>query len=187
MANFDVVSSRLVPSLLVGEPVPPETGRFEPGYPLARWNQTSAFLPRLGISFRLTERTVLRSGYGIYSNEPDLNMVQEMAKNPRPGAQRLVFLAPLEQATLSLSRPFPEELEDSAAPNHSGLETPLPLAATHSWGLSLQHQLTSGLLLNLGYLGSHTSNRPETISLNDATPGPGDRQQRRLYPDLQTV
>ena len=187
MANFDVVSGRLVPSLLVGEPVPPETGRFEPGYPLVKWNQTSAFLPRLGISFRLTERTVLRSGYGIYSNEPDLNMVQEMAKNPRPGAQRLAFLAPLEQATLSLSRPFPEELEDSAAPNHSGLETPLPLAATHSWGLSLQHQLTSDLLLNLGYLGSHTSNRLETISLNDATPGPGDRQQRRLYPDLQTV
>ena len=187
MANFDVVRGRLVPPLLVGEPVPPETGRFEPGYPLVRWNRASAVLPRLGISFRLTERTVLRSGYGIYSNEPDLNMVQEMAKNPRPGAQRLTFLAPLEQATLSLSRPFPEELADSAAPNHSGLETPLPLAATHSWGLNLQHQLTSDLLLNLGYLGSHTSNRLETISLNDATPGPGDRKQRRPYPDLQTV
>ena len=187
MANFDVVSGQLVPALLEGEPIPPETGRFEPGYPLVKWNQASAFLPRLGISFRLTDRTVLRSGYGIYSNEPDLNMVQEMAKNPRPGAQRLAFLAPLDQATLSLSRPFPEELADSAAPNHSGLETPLPLAATHSWGLNLQQQLTSDLLLNLGYLGSHSSNRLETISLNDATPGPGDRQQRRPYPDLQTV
>ena len=187
MANFDVVRGQLVPPLLVAEPVPPETGRFEPGYPLIRWNQESAVLPRLGISFRLTERTALRSGYGIYSDEPDLNMVQEMAKNPRPGAQRLAFLASLAQATLSLSRPFPEELADSAAPNHAGLETPLPLAATHSWGLSLQHQLTSDLLLNLGYLGSHTSNRLETISLNDATPGPGDRKQRRPYPDLQTV
>ncbi len=187
MANFDVVRGQLVPPLLVAEPVPPETGRFEPGYPLIRWNQESAVLPRLGISFRLTERTALRSGYGIYSDEPDLNMVQEMAKNLRPGAQRLAFLASLAQATLSLSRPFPEELADSAAPNHAGLETPLPLAATHSWGLSLQHQLTSDLLLNLGYWGSHTSNRLETISLNDATPGPGDRKQRRPYPDLQTV
>ena len=187
MANFDPERGRLVPPLLVGEPVPPETGRFEPGYPLVRWNRASAFLPRLGLSLRLTDRTVLRGGYGIYSNEPDLNMVQEMAKNPRPGAQRLTFLAPLDEATLSLSRPFPEELADSAAPNHSGLETPLPLAATHSWGLSLQQQLTSDLLLNLGYLGSHTSNRLETVSLNDATPGPGDRKQRRPYPDLQTV
>ena len=187
MANFDVFSGQLVPPLLVEEPAPPETGRFEPGYPLVRWNRASAVLPRLGISFRITARTVLRTGYGIYSNEPDLNMVQEMAKNPRPGAQRLAFLAPLDRATLSLSRPFPEELRDSAAPNHSGLETPLPLAATHAWGLGLQHQLTSDLLLNLGYLGSHTSNRLETVSLNDASPGPGDRKQRRPYPDLQTV
>ena len=187
MANFDVVEGSLIPPLLIADPTPPETGRFEPGYPLVRWNRGSAFLPRLGLSFRLKDGTVLRSGYGIYSNEPDLNMVQEMAKNPRPGAQRLVFLAPLEEVFLNFSDPFPQSLIDSAAPNHSGMESPLPLAATHSWGLSLQHQFSSSILMQMGYLGSHTSNRLETVSVNDAMPGPGDRIQRRPYPDLQTV
>ncbi len=187
MANFDVAEGRLIPPLLIADPPVPQTGRFEPGFPLVEWNRASAILPRLGISFRLGNATVLRSGYGIYSNEPDLNMVQEMAKNPRPGAQRLVFLAPLEQATLRLSEPFPERLTDSAAPNHSGMETPLPLAATHSWGLSVQHRLSPGILLQVGYLGSHSSNRLETVSLNDAVPGPGDRSRRRPYPELQTV
>ena len=187
MANFDVAEGRLTPPLLDADPPAPETGRFEPGFPLVEWNRAAAILPRLGISYRLGNATVLRSGYGIYSNEPDLNQVQEMAKNPRPGAQRLVFLAPLDQATLRLSDPFPESLADSAAPNHSGMETPLRLAATHSWGLSLQHRLSPGVLLQVGYLGSRSFNRLETISLNDAVPGPGDRSRRRPYPELQTV
>lgn len=187
MANFDVAQGQLIPPLLNADPPAPETGRFEPGYPLVEWNRTAAILPRLGVSYRLGNSTVLRSGYGIYSNEPDLNMVQEMAKNPRPGARRLVFLAPLDQATLNLSDPFPASLADSAAPNHSGMETPLPLAATHSWGLNLQHRLSAGVLLQVGYLGSHSCNRLETVSLNDAVPGPGDRSRRRPYPELQNV
>ena len=187
MANFDVAEGRLIPSLLDADPPAPETGRFEPGFPLVEWNRAAAILPRLGVSFQLGNATVLRSGYGIYSNEPDLNMVQEMAKNPRPGARRLVFLAPLDEATLRLSDPFPQSLADSAAPNHSGMETPLPLAATHSWGLSLQHRVSSGVLLQVGYLGSHSCNRLETVSLNDAVPGPGDRSRRRPYPELQNV
>ena len=187
MANFDVAEGRLIPALSIADPPVPRTGRFEPGYPLVEWNRAAAILPRLGISFRLANATVLRSGYGIYSNEPDLNMVQEMAKNPRPGARRLVFLAPLDRATLRLSDPFPETLADSAAPNHSGMETPLRLAATHSWGLSLQHRLSPGLLLQVGYLGSRSINRLETISINDAVPGEGDRSARRPYPALQTV
>ena len=57
----------------------------------------------------------------------------------------------------------------------------------HSWGLSLQHRLSPGLLLQVGYLGSRSINRLETISINDAVPGEGDRSARRPYPALQTV
>ena len=38
-----------------------------------------------------------------------------------------------------------------------------------------------------GYLGSHTANQLDTVSINDARPGTGDRQARRPFPQLQAV
>lgn len=187
MSNFDPVKGKLFPQLLSSALTAGKTGRFEPGYPLVSWNKISGVLPRLGASLRISDQTVIRSGYGIYSNEPDLNMIQEMAKNPRPGARRLAFLAPLDNPVISLSQPFPKDLIDSAAPNRSGMENILPMAATHSWGLSFEHRLVRHLRIHLGYHGSHSSNRLETVSINDAMPGIGDRQDRRPFPHLQTV
>ncbi len=114
-------------------------------------------------------------------------MIYRLVENPRPGAQRLTFDAPLESPTLSLSNPFPAELQDTAVPNYFGIESPLPHALSHVWGISLQQELNSSLIVEAGYQGSHGTHQLETVSLNDATPGTGDRQTRRPYSHLQAV
>ena len=187
MSNFDPVEGNLFPALLDLELGPGESGRFEPGFPLIEWRPRDGLLPRLGLALRLGGSSVLHLGYGIYANETDLTMIQGMGKNPRPGAQLLTFNAPLESPELSLSRPFPVELADSAIPTLVGNQTPTPLTRTRSWGLSLQHRWTQELILDIGYQSSRTDNRLETVSFNDALPGVGDRQSRRPYPDLQSV
>ena len=72
----------------------------------------TACLPRLGLSLRLAEKTVLRTGYGLHANEPDLNMILRLSRNPRPGAERLIFNSPLETPSLRFTNPFPRENRD---------------------------------------------------------------------------
>ena len=187
MANFDIPSGTLFPPLQDIPLAPWESGRFQTDYPLVSWNKGDGFLPRFGTAYRLTSRSVLRAGYGMYSNEADLNMVQELGRNPRPGDERPTFLAQLDQPTLTLSDPFPAGASSDAVPSHFGMETPLPLTITHSWGASVQQNILAGISVSYGYQGSHTTHRMETISINDAAPGTGDRQLRRLYPELQAV
>ncbi len=150
MANFDPADGNLFPALLDLKLGPGESGRFEPGFPLIEWRPWDGLLPRMGLALRLGSSSVLHLGYGIYANETDLTMIQGMGKNPRPGAELLTFNAPLESSELSLSRPFPVELADSAIPTLVGNDTPTPLTRTRSWGLSLQHRWRQELILDLG-------------------------------------
>ena len=187
VTNFDTALGELSPALQDLSLAEGETGRFQANVPIIEWSRMGAFLPRLGIAYRLASSTALHTGYGIYANEPDTSMIYRLVENPRPGAERLTFDAPLESPTLSLSDPFPAELQDSAVPNYFGVESPLPHSLSHVWGISLQQELNSSLVVDAGYQGSHTAHRLETVSLNDATPGTGDRQARRPYPHLQAI
>jgi hypothetical protein len=186
MANFDRPSGNLIPPL-VDVPVPTGgSGRFEPNSALIAWHRTAGWLPRLGVAYRAAAHTVVRVSYGMYANEADLNTVQELGRNPRPGAESLVFQAPVDIPSLRLSNPFPSEARASAIPSRYGLETPLPLSISHSWGLTVQQRL-AGVQLNYGYQGSRTTHRLETVAIGDAVPGSGDRQSRRPYRALQSV
>lgn len=187
MGNFDPVSGELFPPLLDLELGPGETGRFRPNFPLVEWRPWEGLLPRSGLAFRLGQSSVLHLGFGLYSNETDLSMIQGLGKNPRPGSRLLTFNGPLESPGLSLSDPFPEALASSAVPTLTGHVSPTPLPRTRTLGLSLQHRWTPELVLDVGYQNSRTGGRLETVSFNDAAPGSGDRQFRRPYPELQSV
>ncbi len=165
---------------------PWQTGRFQPGIPLIQWEKTG-FLPRVGLAFRANDKTVVRAGYGIYANDIDVAILQDLGNQPRTNAQVASFLADARTPNISLSDPFPAALATTAVARYNGVQTPLKLTATHSWGLSIQREIRRNLSIDLGYQGSHTSNRLETVSVNDARPGTGPRQARRPFPQLQDV
>ncbi len=186
-SNFDPHRGTIAASPLDLDLKPGETGRFPAGIPLVSWRRSEGFLPRAGMAWRVGPSSVLRLGYGIYANELDSGTLYRLSRTPREGAIRSTFNAPLDTPSLSLSDPFPDTLAGSAVPTIYGVESPLPLSSTHVWGLSMQHKFTPLLMLEAGYLGSHTANQMDTVSLNDATPGTGDRQARRPFPQLQAV
>jgi hypothetical protein len=187
MANWDPATGWLFPALQSLTLQPWQTGRFQANSPLVSWSPASGLLPRLDLTYRLREKTVIRSGYALYGGEPDVGAVQGFGSNPRPGAEVLQFISALSTPQISLSDPFPASLAQGAVPTLTGIQSPLKLSRTHTWGLSIQHSFSPNWLVDVGYEGSHTSDQLDAVSLNDATPGFGSRQARRPYPDLQTV
>jgi len=63
----------------------------------------------------------------------------------------------------------------------------MPQNLVHSWGFSIQRQLSVRSVFEAGYQGSHTVHEPIITDQNDATPGTGDRQARRPFPQYQTI
>ena len=184
-SNFDTVAGKVTPDPAPMELKPWETGRFPANYPLMEWAKTG-FMPRVGVAYRLDGKTVLRGGYGMYGNEPDISALQSFGDNPRPQNVRRTYNADATRPTLSFSNPFPGQGVVST-PTLAGFETPLPLNVTHQWGFSIQRQVRNSLLLELGYAGSRSTHLMHVVSWNDAVPGTGNRQARRPYPALQAV
>jgi carboxypeptidase family protein/TonB-dependent receptor-like protein len=187
LSSFDPVQQDFVPALSDQPLLPYETGRFAAGEPVVRWHNRGGWLPRVGLAYRPTAQTVLKIGYGIYSNEPLIRVLQLLAENPRPNARSITFLSDPAKPTLSLSDPFNEStaVSGAALPNVGGFQNPLPQSLVHSWGASAQYELTPNTLFEIGYQGSHAVHELQLTSFNDAAPGLGPRQERRPNPSIQ--
>ena len=61
--------------------------------------------PRLGATYRLSEKTVLRAGWGIYYNPNQMNSFTFLTNNP-PIAAAFTFSNSTTNPTLSFDRPF---------------------------------------------------------------------------------
>jgi len=187
LSSFDPLQETFVPASILSPLQPFETGRFGAGTPVVRWKNSGGWFPRVGFAYRPDSRSVIRTGYGIYSNEPLVRMLQLLAENPRPNARSITFLSDPNNPTLSLSDPFNESsaVPGGALPNVGGFEDPLPQSLVHSWGMSIQHEVAASTVFEIGYQGSHAVHELQLHSYNDAIPGPGPRQSRRPYPKLQ--
>jgi len=184
--NFD--TGRFVPPLETRALQPWETGRFEPNKPLVEWSK-KGWLPRIGIAYRPARKFVVRTGFGIFANEPPLGMFQDMGRNPRPGAESLVFTGNATTPNISFADPFNRSVvtPGSTAPTLTGFESPLANWMVYNWGLSIQRELSAEMVFEIGYQGSKTTHELTIISANDATPGTEPRQSRRPYPQYQQI
>ena len=175
------------PKVTIADAVFPATGRFEANAPI--WDMTkTGWQPRLGLSFRLTDDTVIRAGGGIYGNEPLGGMIYgAVLRNPRANAAQLDYISNKDTPTLSLSNPFDLTAQASGVglPNAGGFQSPMPQWYVPSWGLSVQHRLSENTLFEVGYQGTRSVHEMLIMTFNDAVPGPGDRQSRRPFPTLQ--
>jgi outer membrane receptor protein involved in Fe transport len=177
--NFDPATGALNPALN------PQTGLFPAGQPLVRFSASAGFMPRIGLAYRLTDKTVVRGGYGIYAGEPIVGMIQQLGANPRPGTAVLTYHSGLTKPTITFSDPFPAGSGTSGGvPSAGGVDTPITLSRTHDWGIDVERELARNWLVDVGYEGSRTYNQTEGVGLNDAPPGPGTLQPRRPYPNF---
>ncbi len=183
--NFNWVTGQLDPPLQNLTLQPWQTGRFMANVPLIAFDKT-AFLPRVGLAYRVTDRLTVRTGYGAYASEPVFAIPESFGGNPRPNAIVKTFLADAATPNISLSDPF-GATAGPVIPNVNGAERQWPNAITQQWGLSVQYGLGSRTVVEAGYQGSNGVHEPNIVAFNDATPGTTPRQSRRPYPQYQNI
>jgi hypothetical protein len=166
-------------------PNPPVPG-FHFVYP-----QHTDWAPRLGFAFRLSERSVIRGGFGIYYNPNQTNSFTFLNTNP-PFTNYVTYTGDPKRPTLSLANPIggpanPPPPVSNLITDDWNLKTP----RMNQWSFGLEQSLWSNSGLSVEYLGSHSYHLDRSYYNNTPyLPGPGSIQPRRpnqLFGIIRTI
>ena len=154
------------------------------------------FAPRLGIAYRLNEKTVIRTGFGIsYAPFPDntyaynFPVKQNNAYEPNcsicpaifPNAQIASFQAGFPPATPAvipsngiIANPDPSQVYFVVNPH---FREPY----VESWNFAIERTLPSNFVLDVTYVGNHGVDQPANYNLNASTTMGADVQGQPEY------
>jgi hypothetical protein len=167
------------------------------------------FAPRLGAAYRLDEKTVIRSGFGI-SVDPDnmrnqrnqypaiVNQVYQPANTyqfvsyagvPNSDGATQVRLsdgipAPtFPDITVGIIKPSPTASLTTYLPSTSTVTFPANFDRGYyeSWNFFIQREISPTLMVQVGYAGTHGVHVMENVNINGSLPGTGTAG-RQLYP-----
>ncbi len=162
-----------------------------PGFHFTAPNHAD-WAPRLGIAYRITEKTVFRAGGGIYYNPNQTNSYTFLNTNP-PYTTILTCTWSTGLTPPSLSNPFVPGV-CPAAPTAGLIVTDpwhQPTARMNQWSAGLERQLWGGGGFELQYLGSHSYHLDRSFYNNTPLfPGPGPVNSRRpnpLFGPIRTI
>jgi hypothetical protein len=144
------------------------------------WNSTGLlWLPRIGLAYQLTPKTVIRSGYGIfYGSLGAFRTTANLA-----GFSQTTPIQPTQDNgqtfIATLANPLPNGLLAPLGPN-GGLQTNLGQNITYferdrkppyaqRWSFGVQQELASGFVLESSYVGNRGTRLPVNRNIN-ATP-----------------
>jgi outer membrane receptor protein involved in Fe transport len=151
------------------------------------------FAPRLGLAYQLTDKTVVRSGFGIFYDIFGSNYVQTQ-QSPR-GNWPFAF----PQTVTGLNTGVPTAIFPNVLPGPpTGSTVPLGCQQclnvvqntsrtpyVEEWTFSIQQQLGSNFVLEAAYFGSHGLKLTGQIVDNTAiVPGPGPISARQKDPQF---
>lgn len=159
-------------------------------------NVPDNFGPRLGLSYRLGEKTVIHGGFGVvFDNWAAVSQMAQNIEGAWPDIGQLISNG--QNQPISTSATPTVTAQDPFGGGGSGLfPTATPFnqvqwfydpniknAYSEQWNVGVQRQLTPSTALTVNYVGS-TSHRVITGGYYNTalTPGPGDPQSRALYP-----
>ena len=144
------------------------------------WNgQSIEALPRVGMAYQVTSKTVVRAGFGLFYDT--LGTYRSPAI--QSGFSATTTMVPSLDNGLtysaSLANPFPNGLSAPSGAN-GGLSTQLgqtlsvypryrPLPYSERWSFDIQQQLKAGFMLDVGYVGNHGLRLPVMRDM-DAVP-----------------
>jgi hypothetical protein len=141
--------------------------------------------PRLGIAYRITEKTVFRAGGGIYYNPNQTNSLTFLNTNP-PYATVLNCIWAPGLPVPTLTNPSGAAGVCPSAPTAGLIVTNAwhqPTGRMNQWSAGLERQLWSGGGIEVQYLGSHSYHLDRSYYNNTPyLPGPGAVNSRRPNP-----
>jgi len=165
----------------------PTHSRDRGGAPLDMNN----FGPRLGLAYKLTNKTVVRAGAGIYYAQSDIpDQTSAYFRNGPPRAIRIDEVYPFEMPGRFIFRDgFPnlvigEQLpRDAAVPPSPDYR---PITYVGQWFADIQRELPDGIVVTVGYQGNKTTQGIGNRWINlPLTPHPTiQASERRIRPHL---
>lgn len=149
--------------------------------------QNHDFSPRIGLAYRIGEKTVIRSAYGLfYFNEEGTGGSTRLFIN-YPFAAQYTVNCSATAPCLSTSTGIPNTLSANNLPVVVYQPTSNLTPNIHQWNLTVEHQLTPSLLVRGAYVGTRGVHLNLNVSENVAVPGPGPVAPRQPFPAYSTI
>ena len=137
-----------------------------------RYSQKTDFAPRVGFAWRLGDKMVLRGGYGRFIEAPlSLSAIDGWSVEASDFASFSNSIGGNGVPTLQAPYSFPSNI---ALPGTQWYDLATDIhykdPYVQEWNLTLERDLGSGFAVRAGYAGSHGSNLPTDINLNQLPP-----------------
>jgi hypothetical protein len=137
--------------------------------------QTKDFDPRLGVAYRVDQKTVLRGGFGIF-HHPPFDSLSTTSSGFAAVTTSRPALADGVTPQFNLSNPFPQGLIQPtgsslglgtlAGQNISGMFRENTISYSEQWSLDLQRELPKNFVVSIGYAGNHALGLYEPVNYN---------------------
>jgi len=146
--------------------------------------------PRVGLAYRVNDRTAVRGGYGIFTATNQFDHTNVLQLNP-PMAGSLTVINPTLNPVATIENPVPRELIPgeplfnvvSISPDRKHINPYI-----QNWNLQVARQLGADNSVEVGYVGSKgTFLDTSQLNFNSPDPGLGDIQARRPYQSFTRI
>jgi hypothetical protein len=151
------------------------------------------FDPRVGFAYNpkaLGGKTVFRSAYGIFTQREGQISWINMATNPPYVTTSSITInniptSPLYFGNFNLANPY--SLATAALPSITSTSVNFLDGRVQMWNFDMQQSLTKSLLLDIAYVGNHSSHLALSTTENQRLPGPGATTTNKPYPAFNGI
>jgi hypothetical protein len=140
------------------------------------------FGPRIGAVYSLNDRTVLRSGFGLYFDNLNLNELQFTRLVP-PFTGRF-DLSPTGSQLVNVADLFPDPRLVTSFPTPFSMDPRNVTAYTRQWNVNVQRRLARDYIFEVAYTGSQSRHEHKRYQLNQPREGTEPLAERLPYPQF---
>ncbi len=143
--------------------------------------QSTNFSPRIGLAYRLREKTVIRGAYGLfYFDEQGTGGSARLFIN-YPDITTNGVNCSSTVSCLNTSTGIPNQAGAGVLPQVTYMPIDNPTSNVQQWNLTLERQLSSTLVVRGSYVGSHGNDLNIAYNPDTAYPRPGTVANNQPY------
>jgi hypothetical protein len=142
--------------------------------------------PRVGVAYSATDTTVIRSGFGVYYDNLNLNELQFSRLVP-PFYGQYSLQPTRTDLRYQADGLFPDLNNIPQFPAPFSMDPNNRTAYTLQWNANVQRQLRNNYIVEVAYTGSRSYNEHKRYNINQAQPGTTPIATRVPYPAFQSA